>query len=192
MNPIKKINFPVSADAVSRLACGDILHLSGTIFTGRDAFHKYLFDGGKIDFSLAGQGIYHCGPVMKKVDEHWEVIAAGPTTSIREEPYMAQLIKDYSIRAVIGKGGMGDKTAEACKKYKCLYLAAPGGCAQILANSIKCVESVSFLEEFGSPEAVWELKIKDFPVIVAIDTTGRNLFKEIETESRNHFLSACH
>ena len=156
------------------------------MFTGRDAVHKYLHEGGKLPpgVSLQNGIIYHCGPVVVKDEKNeWKVVAAGPTTSIREEPYQGQVIKEFGVRGVIGKGGMGDRTSAACKEFGCVYLHAIGGAAQVLAECITKVRNVYFLKEFGSPEAIWELEVKDFPVVVTMDSHGGSLHKEVFNSS---------
>ena len=178
----KVLNLPVSEEDVRSLKAGDVVLLNGPMFTGRDAVHKYLFDGGKLDI-LNGALIYHCGPVMVKQNGNYKAMAAGPTTSIREEPYQSEIIKNFNIRGVIGKGGMGPKTLEACNKYGCVYLHAIGGAAQIYAQCIKDVKGV-YLEEFGSPEAVWHLEVKDFPVVVTMDSHGESLHEKVGKHSQ--------
>jgi len=182
-----KLSFPFSEEKIRALKVGDEVLISGVIHTGRDAVHKYLHDGGKLPdgVSLRDGILYHCGPVvMKQDDGSWKATAAGPTTSIREEPYQAQIIRDFGIRGVIGKGGMGDKTAAACKEFGCVYLHAVGGAAQVLAECIKKVRNVFFLEKFGSPEAIWELEVEDFPAVVTIDAHGNSLHKTIFASSQ--------
>lgn len=179
-----KLNLPLSESEVRKLKQGDMVLLSGTIFTGRDAVHKHLYDGKTIPVSFSGSAIYHCGPVVVKENGQWIVRAAGPTTSTREEPYQATIIEKFGVRAVIGKGGMGQKTLEACQKFGCVYLHAVGGAAQVLAEKIVRVKNVYMLEEFGSPEAVWELEVKDFPALVTIDSHGKSLHKEITASSQ--------
>jgi fumarate hydratase class I len=173
---VTKLNFPINEEEIKKLKAGDIVSLSGIIYTARDAAHKYLFEKNPKEFAnkLANSAIYHCGPIVKISGRKYSIVAAGPTTSIREEPYEWKIIRDYKVRAVIGKGGMGRKTKEACRKYGCVYLSAVGGAAAILAKSVKEVRNVYKLE-FGIPEAIWELKVKDFPAIVAIDSKGRSL-----------------
>jgi fumarate hydratase class I len=134
---------------------------------------------------LRGAVLYHCGPVVVKEGEGWRVTAAGPTTSIREEPYQAEIIKRFGLRAVIGKGGMGAKTLAALKEHGAVYLNAIGGAAQFYARSIERVDGVSLLE-FGTPEAMWHLTVKDFPAIVTMDAHGNSLHKNIEQESGQH------
>ena len=121
---------------------------------------------------------------MKQEDGSWKATAAGPTTSIREEPYQAQIIRDFRIRGVIGKGGMGDKTVAACKKYGCVYLHAVGGAAQVLAECVKKVRNVFFYEKFGAPEAIWEFEVAEFPAVVTIDAHGNSLHKEVFAKSQ--------
>jgi fumarate hydratase class I len=131
---------------------------------------------------LRGAVLYHCGPVVKKQGDNWTVTAAGPTTSIREEPYQADVIKRYGVRAVIGKGGMGPKTLAALQEAGAVYLNAIGGAAQFYARTIKKVDGVSLLE-FGTPEAMWHLSIEDFPAIVTMDAHGNSLHKDVEQAS---------
>src|SRR6185436_15468057 len=171
-----------STDDVKKLKAGDVVLLSGTIYTGRDEVHKYLYKGGDLPF-LKGGVIYHCGPVVMEEEGRYRVMAAGPTTSIREEPYQADIIARYGIKAVIGKGGMGAKTQDACQKHGCVYLHAIGGAAQIYAQCVQRVLSVR-LEQFGSPEAVWELEVRNFPAVVAIDSHGNNLQQVVTDRSR--------
>lgn len=179
----KKLALPLSEADVRGLKVGDVVLLSGPMFTGRDAVHKYLFDGGDLPV-IKGGVIYHCGPVMLEKNGKYQVMAAGPTTSIREEPYQAEVIKRFNLRGVIGKGGMGEKTRQACREHGCAYLHAIGGAAQIYA---KCVEEVSgvSLEQFGSPEAVWHLRVKNFPVVVTIDAHGGSLHEKVAEKSKS-------
>ena len=177
-----KLTFPFTEEKIRALKVGDEVLISGIAFTGRDAVHKYLHDGGKLPpgVSLRDGIIYHCGPVMMKQDDgSWKCTAAGPTTSIREEPYQGQIIHDFGVRGVIGKGGMGDRTVEACRQNGCVYLHAVGGAAQVLADCVQRVRNVYFMAEFGAPEAIWELDIVDFPAVVTIDAHGHSLHKEI-------------
>jgi fumarate hydratase class I len=166
---------------------GDEVLISGVVHTGRDAVHKYLHEGGTLPEGVSFRNgiLYHCGPVMmKQEDGSYKCTAAGPTTSIREEPYQWQVIRDFGLRGVIGKGGMGVKTQAACKEYGCVYLHAIGGAAQVLAECIKKVRNVYFLEKFGSPEAIWELEVVDFPAVVTIDAHGNSLHAEIFAKSQ--------
>lgn len=180
------LTFPFTEAQVRALKVGDEVSISGIVFTGRDAVHKYLHEGGALPpgVSLRDGIIYHCGPVMmKQPDGSYKCTAAGPTTSIREEPYQWQIIRDFGVRGVIGKGGMGEKTLAACKEHGCVYLHAIGGAAQVLAECVKKVRNVYFAEEFGSPEAIWELEIENFPAVVTIDSHGNSLHKEVMAAS---------
>lgn len=177
-----RLQTPLNEADVRNLKAGDMVLLSGTIFTGRDEVHKYLHKGGDLPV-LQGSVIYHCGPVVLKENGEYRVMAAGPTTSIREEPYQADVIKRFGVKAVIGKGGMGPKTLEACREYGCVYLHGIGGAAQIYARCVEKVEGV-YLEQFGSPEAVWQLRVKDFPVVVTMDAHGRSLHAEVADRSK--------
>ncbi len=176
------LQIPFTKEKIRDLKVGDEVCISGIVFTGRDAVHKYLHEGGKLPAGVSLQDgiIYHCGPVMMEQDDGtWKCTAAGPTTSIREEPYQWQIIRDFGVRGVIGKGGMGDKTLAACKEYGCVYLHAIGGAAQVLAECITKVRNVYFLEEFGSPEAIWELEVENFPVVVTMDSHGNSLHNDV-------------
>jgi fumarate hydratase, class I len=179
---------PLADADIRKLKVGDVVLISGTVFTGRDAVHKYLHDGGELDVIRNGV-IYHCGPVVLKDKGEYRVVAAGPTTSIREEPYQADIIKKFGIRAVIGKGGMGAKTQKACQENGCVYLHGIGGAAQIYAQCVERVVSVR-LEQFGSPEAVWELEVKNFPAVVTIDSHGNNLQQVVTEKSRELLVAA--
>src|SRR6188768_3974923 len=176
------ITLPFTEEKIRSLKVGDPVEISGVLFTGRDVVHKYLHEGGKLppEVNLREGIIYHCGPVVMKDEAgNWKVTAAGPTTSIREEPYQGQIIKEFGLRGVIGKGGMGDRTLAACKENGCVYLHAVGGAAQVLAECIKSVRNVYMMEKFGAPEAIWELEVEKFPVVVTMDSHGNSLHKEI-------------
>ena len=149
--------------------------------------HKYLHEGGKLPagVNLRSGILYHCVPVVIKDEAgKWKVTAAGPTTSIREEPYQGQIIKEFGLRGVIGKGGMGDRTLAACKEFGCANLHAVGGAAQVLAECIKSVRNVYLMEKFGAPEAIWELEVENFPCVVTMDANGNSLHKEVFAASQ--------
>lgn len=178
---------PISEAAIRALKVGDAVTISGILYTGRDAVHKYLHDGGKLPagVNLREGVLYHCGPVIIKDPQgDWKCVAAGPTTSIREEPYQWQVIRDLGLRGVIGKGGMGDKTLDACKQYGCAYLHAIGGAAQVLAECVTRVRNVYMMKEFGAPEAIWEFEVSNFPVVVTMDAHGQSLHKEVFAASQ--------
>ena len=186
------LTFPFTEEKIRALKVGDEVLISGVIYTGRDAVHKYLHEGGKLppEVSLRDGILYHCGPVvMKQADGSWKATAAGPTTSIREEPYQWQVIRDFGLRGVIGKGGMGERTLAACREYGCVYLHAIGGAAQVLAERIKQVRNVYMMEKFGAPEAIWEFEVEDFPSVVTIDSHGRSLHAEIFAKSKAALLA---
>jgi fumarate hydratase, class I len=172
---------PLTEEQVRALKVGDIVLVSGQVNTGRDAVHAHLMKHDP-PIDLRGSVLYHCGPVVAKEGDGWRVTAAGPTTSIREEPYQADIIRKYGVRAVIGKGGMGGKTLAALKDAGAVYLNAIGGAAQFYARAINKVEGVSLME-FGTPEAMWHLTVTDFPAIVTMDAHGNSLHKDIEHES---------
>jgi len=178
---VKVLNTPLSEADIRSLKVGDSVIINGTVFTGRDAVHKYLYEGGKLDVIKNGI-IYHCGPVVLEENGKYRVMAAGPTTSIREEPYQGELIKKFGIKAVIGKGGMGAKTLAACEEHGAVYLHAIGGAAQIYAQCVKDVPNV-YLKEFGSPEAVWEFRVEGFPAVVTMDAHGNSLHKIVWDDS---------
>jgi len=179
---LKHISTPLGPEVVSSLSVGDMVSLSGRIVTGRDQVHKYLAEGGECPVDLGGLVIYHCGPVVTSHNGSWKIVAAGPTTSIREEPYEADIISRFKPAAIMGKGGMGEKTLRALSEHACIYLHATGGAAQYLAECITSVEGM-YLGEFGQPEAMWVLQVKDFPALVTMDTKGRSLHKKIVDES---------
>jgi fumarate hydratase class I len=176
-----RLRAPITEEQVRALKVGDVVVVSGEMFTGRDAVHAHLMKTPP-PVDMQGSVLYHCGPVMLKQGEQWTVKAAGPTTSIREEPYQADIIKNYGVRAVIGKGGMGAKTLAALKEHGAVYLNAIGGAAQYYAQRIKKVHRVHLLD-FGIPEAMWHLETEDFVAIVTMDSHGNSLHADVERES---------
>ncbi len=166
----KKLHFPITSEDVKKLKFGDIVLLSGKIYTGRDVLHHAVVEENlELPINISGSAIYHCGPIMKQNENgEWYAHSAGPTTSIREEPYQTAFIEKTGIKAVIGKGNMGDKTLAGLRKNNAVYLHAIGGAATIYAKSITKVHNVHFLEEFGMPEALWEIEVSDFPVRVTM------------------------
>lgn len=185
-----RLQTPLDEALVRSLRIGDQVLLSGRIHTARDAAHKYLASEGTspatlpAGLELQGGVLYHCGPVMVRDDGgSWRVTAAGPTTSAREEPYQGEVLRRYGVRAIIGKGGMGDATRRALAECGAVYLSAVGGAAQVLAASVQRVEDVYFLEEFGSPEAMWSLFVHDFPAVVTMDSAGESLHDRVLRQS---------
>jgi fumarate hydratase class I len=172
---------PITEEQVRSLKVGDVVLVSGLMFTGRDAVHAHLMKNPP-PVDLRGSVLYHCGPVVAREGDGWRVTAAGPTTSIREEPYQADIVKRYGVRVVIGKGGMAAKTLAGLKESGAVYLNAIGGAAQFYARCIEAVEGVSLME-FGTPEAMWHLRVRDFPAIVTMDAHGNSLHKQVEDAS---------
>lgn len=178
---------PLTEEQVRSLKVGDVVLISGRAYTGRDAVHHHLMKHDP-PVDLRGAVLYHCGPVVAKDGEGWKVTAAGPTTSIREEPYQADVITRYGVRAVIGKGGMGPKTLAALQEAGAVYLNAIGGAAQFYARTITKVDGVSLIE-FGTPEAMWHLTVEDFPAIVTMDSHGNSLHKDVEQASASELAA---
>jgi fumarate hydratase class I len=181
-----ELTLPTDEGAIRSLKVGDYLELSGRMITGRDAAHKWLMEAHRDEVApyLEGSVIYHCGPVVAtNEDGAYRFVAAGPTTSIREEPYQADVIARYGLRGVIGKGGMGAKTLAGLGDSGAVYLHAVGGAAQVLAGAVRRVETVFQLEEFGVPEAMWVIEVERFPVIVTMDAHGGSLHDSVEQVS---------
>ena len=186
---MKRIDLPVDEKTIRSLKVGDEVALHGTIVTARDAAHKLMIER-RPDFirsHLQDGVIYHCGPIMLKRGKSWKVISAGPTTSIREEPYESTVMGEYGLRAVIGKGGMGRQTLAACKKLGAVYLHAVGGAAVYLAGFVRRVPDVYLLEELGVPEAFWLFEVDGFPAVVTMDSKGRSLHVKTARASRRSF-----
>jgi fumarate hydratase class I len=175
------LNLPLSEEQVRALRVGDVLMLNGVMHMGRDALHRHLLTHDS-PVNLDGGAIYHCGPVALKKGDKWTAIAAGPTTSIRGEPFQGKIIRKFKVRAVIGKGGMGAETLKALQEVGAVYLSAIGGAAQYYTKCIEEVEGVDFLE-FGVPEAMWHVRVKDFPAIVTMDASGNSLHADVEKAS---------
>src|SRR5580704_1680080 len=178
---------PISKEQVRALKVGDVVIIQGEMYTGRDAVHAHLMKNPP-PVDLHGAVLYHCGPVMLKTGDEWTVKAAGPTTSSREEPYQADIIKNFGVRLVMGKGGMGKKTLAALKEHGAVYLNGIGGAAQYYARAIDKVLGVSLLD-FGIPEAMWKLHVHDFMAIVTMDAHGNSLHADVERETGAHLES---
>lgn len=185
-----ELMLPTNEGAIRSLKVGDYLELSGRMITGRDAAHSWLMEAHREEVApyLEGSVIYHCGPVVATNDDgSYRFVAAGPTTSIREEPYQADVVARYGLRGVIGKGGMGAKTLAGLGASGAVYLHAVGGAAQVLAGSVRRVETVFQLEEFGVPEAMWVIEVERFPVIVTMDAHGSSLHDAVQQVSEERF-----
>lgn len=195
----KSVSLPISDAAIDNLQVGDSVFLSGVMVTGRDAVHKWMVDtfikktrpASADDLAvyeaikpiLARGVIYHCGPVVAGLDtKQYRFVAAGPTTSIREEPYQESVMRHFNLKGVIGKGGMGQATLQACQEVPGVYFHAIGGAASLIAETVKRVLGVYKLE-FGVPEAIWVIEVKDFPVVVTMDSHGNSLHSEVREKS---------
>ena len=172
---------PVNKDKIKKLKVGDILYLTGEIFTARDETHHIMLKKNKHPFDPSEMALYHCGPLMKKDKGKWHVVSAGPTTSSRMEIFEDEFIKKFGTKIIIGKGGMGEKTQKALQKYTGVYVAYTGGAGALAAEKIKEVTGVYWLEELGMPEAAWIFKVKEFgPLVVAMDSYGRSIYKKLK------------
>lgn len=183
-----KLQLPCDEATIRSLKVGDFVELSGRLITGRDSAHHWLIKEMREEVLPLTRGsvIYHVGPVVKKhEDGSYSFVAAGPTTSAREEPYQADVIGRYGLRGVIGKGGMGPKTLAGLQQHGAVYFHAIGGAAQVLAQSVKRVETVFQLEEFGVPEALWVIQVEDFPVVVTMDSHGGSLHATVDAASKS-------
>jgi len=186
--PVFKLKTPISEEGVRRLKVNDVLYISGTIVTVRDAAHKKALEqikqGKPLPINLEGLAIFHCGPIVKKEGDKWTVVAAGPTTSMRMEQFEDEFIKAFKVRVIIGKGGMGKKTTDAMQKYGAVYSAFTGGAGALAAKAIKNVKTVEWLQELGMPEAMWVLEVEEFgPLTIAIDSHGNNLYEEVKKKA---------
>lgn len=197
---MKQITTPISDDAIRDLKVGDAVSLSGMMVTGRDAVHKWMIETfikktrppegddlqvyEELKKLLNGSIIYHCGPVVAGLDtKEYKIIAAGPTTSIREEPYQADVMKHFNVKGVIGKGGMGPKTLKGCQETPAVYFHAIGGAASYIAQTVTKVHGV-FKLDFGVPEAIWVIEVKDFPVVVTMDSHGGSQHSVVDGSSK--------
>lgn len=188
-----KFTTPIG-DEVKGLRAGDVLYITGTVVTARDAAHRRALEllnrGERLPVDLVGLAIYHMGPIVRKVGDRWEVISAGPTTSARLEVYEAEFLEKTGAKVLIGKGGMGAKTAEACRKLGAAYAIYTGGAGALAAKSIKKVIRVEWLD-LGSPEALWVLEVEDFgPLTVIIDPEGRNYYDEVRSRAKTNLAEA--
>jgi fumarate hydratase subunit beta len=181
---VYKFKTPISEEEIRKLRVNDVLYVSGTMFTARDQAHKralgYFKQGKPLPLSLEGLAVFHCGPIVKKKEDRWTIVAAGPTTSTRMEIFEDEFIKNFKVRVIIGKGGMGKRTTEAMGKYGAVYGAFTGGAAILAAKAIRSVRSVEWLD-LGMPEAMWILEVEEFgPLAIAIDSHGNNLFEDVK------------
>ncbi len=186
---MREIKLPASEKSIRELHVGEVVAITGVMMTARDAAHKYMVEEAAPEVAevLRDGMIYHCGPVVRKDGDVYSFVAAGPTTSIREEPYQATVMKKYRVRGIIGKGGMEAQTLAACKELGAVYLSAVGGLATILARSVKRVLTVHKLKEFGVPEAMWVIEVERFPAVVTMDSHGRSIHDEVLAASRKQY-----
>lgn len=184
-----KLQSPIEEATARSLKVGDLVLVSGLVLTGRDRVHQFLYEERpspeEIPFPLEGAIIYHCGPLIEPQDGGYRFVVGGPTTSMRMEPYEWFLIEHYGIKAVIGKGGLGQRSLEAMKKHGAVYLHTVSGAGALLAERIVAVEGV-WKEEFGLPEAMWALRVKDLPAIVTMDSHGRSIHEEIRQKTEEN------
>ena len=186
------LTYPFAEADVRALKAGDAVSVNGRIWTGRDRFHKHFADGGKLPVDFRDGALFHCGPVVvPQADGSWRVVAAGPTTSVRENPYEPAFIAQTGVRLIIGKGGMDANTLAACKKHGAVYLQAVGGAAALTAAAVKRVSNVYFLAEFGAAEACWQLEVEDFRCVVAMDAHGVSLFDRVRETSQTRYTTLC-
>jgi len=174
---------PISEETIRKLRVNDIIYITGTVFTARDEAHEraleWFHDKKELPIDPTGLCVFHCGPIVRKMDFGWEVVAAGPTTSTRMEMFEDKFIEAFNVRVIIGKGGMGAKTAAAMKKVGAVYGAFTGGAAVLAAKAIRRIINVEWLD-LGMPEALWIMEVEKFgPLIVSIDSTGENLFERV-------------
>jgi fumarate hydratase subunit beta len=201
---MRDITFPASDETIRALHSGDAVTLTGTMITARDTAHKWMVETfikktrqpqgddlsiyEQLQKLLNGSTIYHCGPVVAGLEtKEYRFVAAGPTTSTREEPYQADVMKHFNVKGVIGKGGMGDRTLKGCAETPAVYLHAIGGAATFLAERVVRVLDVFKLKEFGVPEALWVIEVQQFPVVVTMDSHGVSLHAEMAQKSKQVF-----
>lgn len=177
------LKIPASKDEIKRLHVGDIIYISGKIFTARDEAHHMMLEKDKntLPFDPSEMALFHCGPLMKKEKGKWQVVSAGPTTSSRMEIFEDKFIEKFDINIIIGKGGMGERTEKALQKHVGVYTAYTGGAGALAANKVEEVPGVYWLEELGMPEAVWIFQVKEFgPLVVAIDSHGKSIYRNLK------------
>ena len=173
------LNIPADKEQIKKLKVGDIIYVTGKVFTARDEAHHMMLEKDKIPFDPGEMALYHCGPLMKKTKEGWQVVSAGPTTSSRMEIFEDKFIEKYGVNIIIGKGGMGERTEKALQKYTCVYTSYTGGAGALAADRVEEVLGVYWLDELSMPEAVWIFKVKEFgPLVVAIDSHGKSIYRD--------------
>ena len=177
------LTYPFDEKTVRSLKAGEAVTITGRVYTGRDKFHKWIADGGETPVDFRDGALYHCGPVCVADGDGWRVVSAGPTTSVRENPYEPDFIARTGVRVIVGKGGMDAATRAAMKRHGCVYVQAVGGAGALYAAAVRRVAGVSLLDEFGAAEAVWHFDVVDCRGVVAMDAHGRSLFAEVAEAS---------
>jgi len=182
-----ELETPIPEEAIRRLRVGDVVYVTGILVTARDQAHKrmlqYLKEEKELPVTFNGLPLFHCGPLVKRVGKEWAVLAAGPTTSMRMETFEEEIIRNLGVRLIIGKGGMGEKTRRAMKRFGAAYGAFTGGAAVLAARRIKKVKQVEWLD-LGIPEAVWVFEVERFgPLVIGMDSLGESLFKKVQVEA---------
>ena len=174
------LNIPLKKEEVKKLKVGDIVYVTGTIFTARDEAHHIMLESKKIPFDPSKMGLFHCGPLMKKDKTKWQVVSAGPTTSSRMEIFEDRFLEKFNTSIIIGKGGMGERTKKALQKYICVYTSYTGGAGALAADKVEEVLGVYWLEELGMPEAAWIFKVREFgPLVISMDSHGNSIYENI-------------
>ncbi len=194
-----ELRYPFDERQIRALRAGEAVSISGVIHTGRDKFHKFFADGGKIPVDFRDGALYHCGPVCvlnpntqtPANPNTYKVVSAGPTTSVRENPYEPKFIAESGVRIIIGKGGMDSATLAAMKKHGCVYVQAVGGAGALYAASVKRVVGVDLLDEFGAAEACWHFEVEDFRGVVGMDAHGNSLFADVAKISKDRLSNLC-
>ncbi len=179
---------PIAREEVTKLDAGDVVYISGIVYTARDMAHlrlkKLLADKESLPEDFEGGIIFHAGPVVKKDDGGWRIWVIGPTTSTRMEPY-ADMVGKLGVRAIVGKGGMEENTIKSLAEYGGIYLLAAPGCGVVHAKAVKKVLRVHWLEEMGVPEAIWVLEVNNWgPLFVGMDAHERSIFKDIAQKAK--------
>jgi len=187
---MKTLMIPLKEEEIRKLKLGETIYLTGELYTARDEAHmralEYLEEGKKLPVNFRDKAVFHCGPIVRKLNSEWELVAAGPTTSTRMNTLEPEFIEKLGPRAIIGKGGMGKETLKTMEKYGCVYLAITGGAAVLAAKGIKRVKGVEWLD-LGMPEALWILEGENFgPLIVAMDAHGNSLFEQVEAKVKEN------
>ncbi|MDY4011486.1 MAG: L(+)-tartrate dehydratase subunit beta [Fusobacterium gastrosuis] len=178
----KILKTPITDEDLKDINIGDVIYLTGHIVTCRDVAHRRLIEGKReLPVDIKGGAIFHAGPIVRTIDaaaEKYEMVSIGPTTSMRMEKFEQEFIKETGVKLIVGKGGMGEGTMAGCKEHKALHCVFPAGCAVIAATQVEEIESANW-KDLGMPETLWKCRVKEFgPLIVSIDTHGRNLFEE--------------